>query len=336
VMYVPAERVTSQGYDLQFGTNVLAHFYLTKLLLPVLTATAKKAPAKTVRVVNVSSLGHYLGAPEGIRWTTINPGTESLEERKKLGSARLYGQSKTGNILFSNELARRYDSEGIVSISLHPGTSFSLNAGSLLHRIGRLFKYAIYYVVSCGEIDFLADESKAVSESAKRTRDGAKNAVTNLQTGAKDAVTNLETRTRDAVTNLETGVQDAVTNLETGVKDAATNPETGAKDTGTKSETGAKDAGTNPETGAKDAGTNVETGDHSDLHDGIEIPGAHGAINSLYAGTAPAAGDLNGKYITAWARPTLPHPNAVNPDTEKKLWDWCEDQVKDLGKPEKA
>jgi retinol dehydrogenase 12 len=71
------------------------HFYLTKLLLPLLTATAQKAPAKTVRVVNVSSLRHYLGAPEGIRWTTIVPGTESHEARKKLGSNRLYGQSKT-------------------------------------------------------------------------------------------------------------------------------------------------------------------------------------------------------------------------------------------------
>jgi NAD(P)-dependent dehydrogenase (short-subunit alcohol dehydrogenase family) len=71
------------------------HFYFTKLLLPVLTETAKKAPAKSVRVINVSSLGHYLGAPEGIRWTTLKPGAESLEERKKLGSARLFGQSKT-------------------------------------------------------------------------------------------------------------------------------------------------------------------------------------------------------------------------------------------------
>jgi NAD(P)-dependent dehydrogenase (short-subunit alcohol dehydrogenase family) len=74
---------------------IAGHFYLTKLLLPLLTATAKNAPAKTVRVINVSSLGHYLGAPEGIRWTSIVPGTESLEARKKLGSARLYGQSKT-------------------------------------------------------------------------------------------------------------------------------------------------------------------------------------------------------------------------------------------------
>jgi NAD(P)-dependent dehydrogenase (short-subunit alcohol dehydrogenase family) len=71
------------------------HFYLTKLLLPVLTATAKKSPEKSVRVVNVSSLAHYLGAPEGIRWTTLAIGNESLEARKGLGSVRLFGQSKT-------------------------------------------------------------------------------------------------------------------------------------------------------------------------------------------------------------------------------------------------
>jgi retinol dehydrogenase 12 len=78
-----------------FRHVMAGHFYLTKLLLPLLTATAKKAPAKTVRVINVSSVGHYLGAPEGIRWTAIERGAESLEARKKLGSTRLYGQSKT-------------------------------------------------------------------------------------------------------------------------------------------------------------------------------------------------------------------------------------------------
>jgi hypothetical protein len=102
-----------------------------------------------------------------------------------------------------------------VSISLHPGTSLSLHAGSVFHRIGRLFKYAIYYVVTCGEVEFLADESKAVTESAKNTRDNAGEIVKSIETG--------------------------------------------------------------------------------DTHDGIEISGSQGAINSLYAGTAPAAGELNGK-----------------------------------------
>ena len=100
---------------------------------------------------------------------------------------------------------------------------------------------------------------------------------------------------------------------------------------------------------AEDAITHLETGELPDMN-GIDIAGSHGAITSLYAGAAPDAGDLNGgvcspafstasecrtnylpQYLTAWARPTLPHPKALNVDTQKKLWDWCEDQVKDIG-----
>jgi len=203
VMYPPIDMTTNQGYDLQFGTNVLGHFYLTKLLLPILTATAKKSPPGTVRVVNVSSIGHYYGAPEGIRWATLTPGDDSLAARKKLGASKLYGQSKLGNILFSNELARRYGGEGIVSISLHPGainTDLARYASGLIQRVGRLVTYSVTY----------------------------------------------------------------------------------------------------------------------------------GAISSLYAGTAPAASELNGKYLTCWARVTLPNKNAIDPELEKKLWEWCEEQVKNV------
>ena len=70
------------------------HFYLTKLLLPVLTATAKNAPPKSVRVVYVSSLGHQMTPPEGIRWSTLKPGDDFLALAKKIGALKLYGQSK--------------------------------------------------------------------------------------------------------------------------------------------------------------------------------------------------------------------------------------------------
>ncbi|KAI0278525.1 hypothetical protein BC826DRAFT_1084073 [Russula brevipes] len=194
-MYTPIDAVTSQGIDMQFGTNVLGHFYLTKLLLPILTATAKKSPAGTVRVVNVSSIGHYLGAPEGIRWSTLNP--------EMIRSRRARNWHDQGNILFSNELARRYGGEGVVSISLHPGTidtDLSRYASSLVQRAGRLVTYSVSY----------------------------------------------------------------------------------------------------------------------------------GAITSLYAGTSPAACDLNGKYLTAWARVTLPNKKVLNPELETKLWEWCEEKVKDI------
>jgi hypothetical protein len=37
------------------------------------------------------------------------------------------------------------------------------------------------------------------------------------------------------------------------------------------------------------------------------------------------------QYLTTWTRLTLPHPKALNPDTERELWDWCEYQVRDIG-----
>ena len=99
---------------MQFGTNVLGviykpafqrfsslslteptgHFYLTKLLLPALTETAKKAPAGTVRVVNLSSITHHYGVPEGVKWSTVGPGEDAHAIAKKLGATRLYNQSK--------------------------------------------------------------------------------------------------------------------------------------------------------------------------------------------------------------------------------------------------
>lgn len=53
-----------------------------------------------------------------------------------------------GNIIFSNELARRYGPEGIVSTSLHPGainTELSRNSGGLTQRFQRLMSYDVSY-----------------------------------------------------------------------------------------------------------------------------------------------------------------------------------------------
>ncbi|EEB94340.1 hypothetical protein MPER_06860, partial [Moniliophthora perniciosa FA553] len=43
--------------------------------------------------------------------------------RRRYGAilSLLYSQSKLGNVIFANELARRYGDQGIVSTSLHPG-----------------------------------------------------------------------------------------------------------------------------------------------------------------------------------------------------------------------
>ena len=70
------------------------HFYFTKLLLPVLVNTAEKVLAGSVRVINISSIAHYMSASEGIRWSTLGHGADAIEARKKLGTTRVYGQSK--------------------------------------------------------------------------------------------------------------------------------------------------------------------------------------------------------------------------------------------------
>ena len=113
-VYAVIDKLTSQGFDMQFGTNVLGmyatskksitlfssqithagHFYLTKLLLPLLTATAKNSSPGSVRVVNVSSLGHHAPPSGGIQWSTLSPGDDYLAVGKKLGATTLYNQSK--------------------------------------------------------------------------------------------------------------------------------------------------------------------------------------------------------------------------------------------------
>jgi hypothetical protein len=42
------------------------------------------------------------------------------------------------------------------------------------------------------------------------------------------------------------------------------------------------------------------------------------------------------QYLTSWARLTLPHPKALNSETQKKLWEWCEDQIKETFSKESA
>ncbi|KAJ7581359.1 NAD(P)-binding protein [Mycena floridula] len=111
----PIEQTTSDGYDAQFGTN--GHFYFTQLLLPSLLSTAKGSLEKTVRVVSTSSWGHVLYPKLDFDSFKDTPA------RRKL-AWRLYPQSKfatLANILFSNELARRYSDQGIVSTAVHPG-----------------------------------------------------------------------------------------------------------------------------------------------------------------------------------------------------------------------
>ncbi|KAG8688371.1 hypothetical protein FRC11_005555 [Ceratobasidium sp. 423] len=73
------------------------------------------------RVINTSSILAYFAPKGGIVWEALGTGANSVQACKTLGRKALYNQSKLGNVLFSNELAKRYGEQGIISSSLHPG-----------------------------------------------------------------------------------------------------------------------------------------------------------------------------------------------------------------------
>ncbi|MFB9080620.1 oxidoreductase [Flavobacterium procerum] len=106
VMAPPAS-FTAQGFELQFGTNVIGHYAFTGHLFNTLKATPQS------RIITVSSLVYTLGKID----------YSNLKIEKKYDPNREYAQSKLGNLLFTLELQRRIEKAGedILSVASHPG-----------------------------------------------------------------------------------------------------------------------------------------------------------------------------------------------------------------------
>jgi hypothetical protein len=90
------------------GTNHFGHFLLTSLLLGVLKRTGRGA-----RVVTVSSRAHR-------RATGFHIDDLNHERPGAYAAFEVYSQSKLANVLFSNELARRLEADGLVRRLPHP------------------------------------------------------------------------------------------------------------------------------------------------------------------------------------------------------------------------
>ena len=108
VMVPPASK-TAQGFELQFGTNVLGHYAFTGHLYPLLKATPQS------RIVTVSSLVYRLGSID----------YSNLKLEKNYDPNREYAQSKLANLFFTNELQRHINNAGdsILSVASHPGVT---------------------------------------------------------------------------------------------------------------------------------------------------------------------------------------------------------------------
>jgi NAD(P)-dependent dehydrogenase (short-subunit alcohol dehydrogenase family) len=116
-VYAPKKRLTTEdGFELQFGTNVLGHFVLTSLLLPALERAATVGRERP-RVVTIASIAH--------KRARLN--FDDLQSEKSYSPSGSYGQSKLADLMFAFELDRRLRASGepMMSIAAHPGVANS-------------------------------------------------------------------------------------------------------------------------------------------------------------------------------------------------------------------
>lgn len=97
---------TEDGFEMQFGTNHIGHFYFTNLMVPYML---KAAPA---RIVCLSSLAHRMSP---VLFDDIHFKTQAYDPWVS------YGQSKTANALYALALNERLGKHNIEVFSVHPG-----------------------------------------------------------------------------------------------------------------------------------------------------------------------------------------------------------------------
>jgi len=107
--------IKDKKYDTQFMTNHVGHFYLTELLLPLLTKNG------TGRIVNVSSVAHDRISLGGKTFDG-HIHFDDIHCRERNYDDRQYHQSKLANIMHARKLAHLYEKDGIYAFSAHPGT----------------------------------------------------------------------------------------------------------------------------------------------------------------------------------------------------------------------
>ena len=120
-------RVTADGIEATLAVNHLAPFLLTILLAPLMQATPSS------RVVTVSSYMHT--RVKSIPWDDLQAGHDS-------SAAATYNLTKLLNVLFTNELARRWAGTSVTANALHPGWPLKTNLGREQTGPGAVFDRA--------------------------------------------------------------------------------------------------------------------------------------------------------------------------------------------------
>ncbi|PLB51991.1 short chain dehydrogenase [Aspergillus steynii IBT 23096] len=110
IMMTP-EGLTTDGYEIQFGTNVLGPALFTQLLLPVLRQTAKLNPQ--ARMVMLSSAAHTRAPSDVYKFDELRTTAPDRHTTER------YTTSKLANLHYAKALAERESECKIIPV--HPG-----------------------------------------------------------------------------------------------------------------------------------------------------------------------------------------------------------------------
>ncbi|KAJ8908630.1 hypothetical protein NDN08_005335 [Rhodosorus marinus] len=108
VMALDPKQESVDGFEMQFATNHIGHFLLTKMLMPLLEKTEGS------RVVTHSSAANFSGK---FQW-------DDIQGEKSYKPWDQYSMTKLANICFANELNKRVQTAGKgfpTTYSVHPG-----------------------------------------------------------------------------------------------------------------------------------------------------------------------------------------------------------------------
>jgi len=122
--------LTDDNFEATFQICHLSHFYITQQLSSLLNYTS--------RVIVVSSESHRFSnfPKQGLTHELLSV------KKSKYWSMMAYNNAKLCNVLFANELAKRWQSKGVSVFSLHPGNMVSTN----LQRNYWLYKFVFFAV----------------------------------------------------------------------------------------------------------------------------------------------------------------------------------------------
>lgn len=157
IMMTP-EGLTKDGYEIQFGTNVMGPALLTQLLLPILRVTAKLN--RQTRMVMLGSAAHSRAPSDVYKFDELH--TTAADRH----TTQRYTTSKLANLHYARALAERESTIKIIPV--HPG----MVATNLHHAsTGSFLKPFLYAAVSLAatpvEKGALSQVFAAVSLDAK-------------------------------------------------------------------------------------------------------------------------------------------------------------------------